>query len=93
MYCLKDPKSTVEITPRTSVLAILALAFGIMSLFTYGLTIIPAINLGIISIVMIDKNGGRIAGRGIAIIGIVFAILMLGFVFIFWPRILKMRRL
>ena len=78
--------------PRTSVLAILALAFGIISLFTYGLTIIPAMILGIISIVIIEKNGGRVAGRGIAIIGIVFAILMLGFVFIFWPQFLKLKR-
>jgi prepilin-type processing-associated H-X9-DG protein len=94
-YGVALPKAFVATkypVPRTSVLAILALAFGIMSLFTYSLTIIPAIILGIISIVIIEKSGGRRTGRGFAIIGIVFAILMLGFVFIFWPQSLKVRR-
>lgn len=84
--------ATKDTVSRTSALAILAFAFGIMSIFSYGLTIIPAIILSIISIVIIENSGGRVTGRGIAIIGIVFAILMLGFVFIFWPRFLKVRR-
>ncbi|MBA7484188.1 hypothetical protein ES707_19712 [subsurface metagenome] len=56
---------------KTSGLAIAALVLGILSFFTLGLTAIPAIILGIISLVIIEKSGGRITGRGFAIGGIV----------------------
>jgi prepilin-type processing-associated H-X9-DG protein len=52
-------------------LAIAALVLGILSFFTFGITAIPAIILGIISLVRIEKSGGRITGRGFAIGGIV----------------------
>ena len=86
----KASVATKDPVPRTSTLAILAFALGIISLFSFGLTIIPAIILGIISIVIIEKSGGRVTGRGFAIIGIVIAALV--FVIIFLPMVLKVRR-
>jgi len=67
----KYSKSTVELTPKMSGLAIAAFVLGIMSLFTCGLTILPAIILGVVSFIIIEKSGGRLTGRGFAVIGIV----------------------
>jgi len=61
---------------KTSRLAIAALVLGILSLFTWGITAIPAIILGIISLVLIEKSGGRITGRGFAIAGIIIPVVV-----------------
>jgi len=58
-------------------MAIAALVLGIMSIFTCGLTAIPAIILGIVSLVRIEKSGGSLTGRGFAIAGIVVPSVML----------------
>ena len=55
---------------KTSGLAIAALVLGILSIFTLGLTAIPAIILGIIGLVRIEKSGGKLTGKGFAIGGI-----------------------
>ena len=73
--------ANVPIMPKTSVLAIIALILGILSFFTCALTAIPAIICGIISLVMIEKSGGKITGKGFAIAGIIvpvfsFALMM-----------------
>ena len=64
--------STVAISPdaKTSGLAITALVLMILSFFTFFLTAIPAIISGIVALVKIEKNGGRLKGRGLAIAGI-----------------------
>jgi len=72
----KVPEVTDKIIPKISSLAIAAFLLGIISFFTFGLTIIPAIILGIISIVIIEKSGGRVTGRGFAITGILIAVLV-----------------
>ena len=56
---------------KTSGMAIAALVFGILSIFTCTLTAIPAIILGIVSLVKIEKSGGSLTGRGFAIAGII----------------------
>ena len=56
---------------KTSGMAIAALVLGILSFCTFGLTALPALIFGIISLVVIEKSGGRITGRGFAITGIV----------------------
>jgi hypothetical protein len=48
---------------------------GILSLFSFGLTIIPAMVLGIIAIVIIEKSGGRLTGTVFAVLGIVVPVL------------------
>ena len=62
---------------KTSGMAIAALVLGIMSIFTCALTAIPAIILGIVSLVKIEKSGGSLTGRGFAIAGIVVPVVSL----------------
>lgn len=61
---------------KTSGLAIAALVLGILTPFTCGLTAIPAMVLGIIGLVGIEKSGGRLTGRGFAIGGIVVPVVV-----------------
>jgi prepilin-type processing-associated H-X9-DG protein len=56
---------------KTSGLAIAALVCGILSVFTCLFTAIPAIVLGIVSLVKISNSAGRLKGTGMAIAGIV----------------------
>jgi prepilin-type processing-associated H-X9-DG protein len=58
-------------------MAIAAMVLGILGIFTCGLTAIPAIILGIVSLVRIEKSGGSLTGRGFAIAGIVAPCVML----------------
>jgi len=73
-------QSTIQ-TPnfgiKTSGMAIAAMVLGILGIFTCGLTAIPAIILGIVSLVRIEKSGGSLTGRGFAIAGIVVPCVML----------------
>ena len=64
--------STVALSPdaKTSRLAITALVLMILSFFTFFLTAIPAIIFGIVALVKIEKSGGRLKGKGLAITGI-----------------------
>ena len=72
---LKAPVGSETIMPRTSGLAIAAFVLGILSIFTLGVTIIPAIVLGIVAFVIIEKSGGRLTGTVFAILGIVVPVL------------------
>lgn len=67
-------------TPKTSGLAIASLVFAVLSPFTCLTTAIPAIILGIVSLVKIDKSAGRLKGKGLAIAGIVIGPASLVFV-------------
>lgn len=61
--------------PRTSGLAIASLVLGILSLFLTILTSIPAIICGILALTRISSSRGQLAGRGLAISGIVTGVL------------------
>ena len=74
-----------HIAIKTSRLAITALVLGILSIFTCGLTAIPAIILGIISLVLIDKSGGRLTGRGLAITGAAISVVLILLIVIILP--------
>jgi len=54
---------------KTSGLAITALVLGILSIFTFFITLIPAIIFGIIALVKIGKSSGKLKGSGLAIAG------------------------
>jgi len=69
------PTEAPAVVVKTSGMAIAALVLGILSIFTLGLTAIPALIFGIISLVIIEKSGGRLTGRGFAIVGIVAPVL------------------
>ena len=68
---ISPPIQAPSLSIKSSGMAIAALILGIMSIFTCGLTAIPAIILGIVSLVRIEKSGGSLTGRGFAIAGIV----------------------
>ncbi len=79
---------------KTSGLAIAALVLGILSIFTLGLTTIPAIILGIISLVRIEKSGGKLTGRGFAIGGIVVPVLVSFVIFLLlMPALARVREI
>jgi len=71
------PESPEQIMPKTSGLAIAALILGILSAFTCLLTGIPSIICGIISLIKIEKSGGRITGKGFALAGIILPVVVL----------------
>lgn len=70
----KAPGSADELTPKMSGLAIAAFVLGILSLFSCGLTVLPAIILGVVSFVIIEKSGGRLTGTNFAILGVVIPV-------------------
>jgi prepilin-type processing-associated H-X9-DG protein len=51
-------------------MGIASIVLGILSVFSCGITAIPAVILGIISLVQIEKSGGRLTGRAFGIVGI-----------------------
>jgi hypothetical protein len=63
--------------PKTSGLAIASIVLGIAGLCTVGLTGIVGIILGIIALKKIGRSGGQVAGRGLAIGGIVASVVTL----------------
>jgi len=74
---------------KTSGLAIAAFVLGVLSPFTCAITAIPAIVLGIISLVRIEKSGGRLTGANFGVLGIVvpvIVILMLGILMPAWAK-------
>ncbi len=80
---------------KTSGMAIAALVLGILSVFTCGITAIPALILGIISLVKIEKSGGKLTGRGFAIGGIVAPVVLvpiLLIVAILMPALARVRQ-
>ena len=86
------PTQAPTLGVKTSGLAIAALVLGILSFFTFGITAIPALILGIISLVKIEKSGGRITGRGFAIAGIVVPVLGLLLIGISMPALQRAKK-
>jgi prepilin-type processing-associated H-X9-DG protein len=62
---------------KTSGLAITALVLMVLSVFTCGLTALPALICGIIALVKIGNSGGQLKGKGFAIAGIVAPVVMI----------------
>ncbi len=62
--------TTENVIVKTSGIGIASMVLGILSVFSCGITAIPAIILGIISLVQIEKSGGRLTGRAFGIVGI-----------------------
>ena len=69
------PVQAPAVVVKRSRMAIAAFVFSILSLFTFGISAPLALVLGIISLVIIEKSGGRITGRNFAIAGIVIPVL------------------
>ena len=69
---------------RTSKLATLSMILGLSSLFLFVITGIPAIVLGIISIVKINKSKGLLTGKGLARGGINLSLVLMFVFFLVW---------
>lgn len=68
--------SAESVIIKTSGMGIASLILGILSVFSCGITAIPAVILGIISLVQIEKSGGRLTGRAFGIVGIVVPVVV-----------------
>jgi hypothetical protein len=74
--------------------AIAAFVLGILSIFTCGLTVIPAIIVGIIALVKISNSGGRRTGLAFAVIGLVLPIVLIPLLMgILMPALARTRQL
>jgi len=56
---------------RTSGLAITSLVLGILSILAMGVTALPGLIFGIIGLVQTGKQSSRLAGRGLAMAGVI----------------------
>jgi hypothetical protein len=69
---------------KISKLAIVSLVLGILSLFFFVLAGIPAIVIGILSILIINSSAGEIKGKYVALAGISISILFMIFFCLLW---------
>jgi hypothetical protein len=65
-----------DIVPKTSKLAIAAFVLAVLGPFTLGITLVPAVIVSILSIVVINRSGGRLTGGNFAILGIVIPLVL-----------------
>jgi hypothetical protein len=70
--------------PKMSRLAILSLVLGILSLFFFVLAAIPAIVIGILSILIIRSGAGEIRGKYVALTGMSVSIVFMFVFYLFW---------
>jgi hypothetical protein len=63
--------------PKTNLMAILSLCFGLGGIVTCGLTSLAAVPLGFVGLSQIKQSEGRETGRGLAIAGIVSGIVII----------------
>lgn len=87
--CNSELPAHKKVNVKTSKLAVAAFILAIASVVTFGITAIPAIILGIISLIFIEASGGRLAGKGFAVVGIVLPVVTLA---LFWPLFRKARQ-
>ncbi len=74
----QSPKPVVQHspTPRTSGLATASLVLAILGPFSVFLTTLPAVVLGVVSLIQIRRNRAKLVGGGMAIAGIVISVLV-----------------
>lgn len=84
--------ATNKLIPKTSSLAIAAFVLGILTLFSCGLTAIPAIVLGVASFIIIEKSGGKLTGTNFSILGIIIPICVCLVLGILLPALLHARK-
>jgi len=73
-----------HVQSKVSKLAILSLVLGISSLFFFVLAGIPAIVIGIISILRIRRSDGKLKGKYIALAGMNISIVFMCIFYLFW---------
>jgi len=66
-------EAQTPVEPKTSGLAIASLILALFSVFTFGLSAIVGLILGIVGLSSINGSAGRLKGAGLAIAGIVIS--------------------
>ncbi len=84
---LVRPTAPTQSEPETSGLAVAGLVLGILS-FLVGITAIPAVICGHMSLSRIKKAAGAIVGRGMAIAGLVLGYVFIGLFTLFFTALL-----
>jgi prepilin-type processing-associated H-X9-DG protein len=74
---LAQPLAEAPGPARTSGLAITSLVLGILGLFTCGITSLVGLIMGILALVKVNRSGGQLSGKGLAIAGICTSALFL----------------
>jgi hypothetical protein len=69
---------------KISKLTLLSLVLGIVSLFFFVLAGIPAIVIGIVSILKIRRSGSKLKGKYIALAGMNISVLFMVIFYLFW---------
>jgi hypothetical protein len=83
------PPQDISAQPKTSVLAIWSLVLGILSLMCFSIfTAIPGVICGHKAISRINNSGGGLAGKGLAIGGLITGYLGIAWAIIFIPMML-----
>ncbi|HEV7867851.1 MAG TPA: DUF4190 domain-containing protein [Chthoniobacteraceae bacterium] len=77
------PPGQPLIEERTSSAAVASMILGILAFVTCGLTSIPAVICGHVSLSNIKRLGGRLGGRGMAIAGLITGYVSIGFLLLF----------
>lgn len=69
------PASTppVPASAKTSGLAVASLILGVFGIFSFGLTAVVGLILGIVALVKINKSQGQLRGTGVAVAGVVLS--------------------
>jgi len=81
-----DSCNTALIKAMTSKLAIVSLVLGMLSLFLFVLAGIPAIVVGIVSLLKIRRSNGALKGKYIALAGMNVSIVFMCIFLILWSR-------
>ena len=74
-------------------LAIASLVLSILGVFTFAITAILAVILGMISLLRIEKSGGRLTGKGFATVGIAAAVVVFFVIGISMPALARAREI
>ena len=78
---------------KVSGLAIASMLLSILGVFTFAITAIPAVILGMISLLRIEKSGGRLTGKGFATVGIAAAVVVFFVIGISMPALARAREI
>ena len=91
MNCAECGKENPNV--KVSRLAIASLVLSILGVFTFDITAILAVILGMISLLRIEKSGGRLTGKGFATVGITSAVVVFFVIGISIPALARAREI
>ncbi len=79
-----EGRARMAVRSKTCGYAIASLVLGGLSLLFWVLTGIPAVVVGIVSIIRITRGGGALKGKYIALAGVLISVLLMGTFYLLW---------